>query len=221
MVGLWILAPWMVRLLANDRYYSANEAVGPLAAGIGLYSLYLVMVVILGRTGRTERSFPAAAAGVVVNVVLNLLLVPDHGVIGAAVALVLSYVVVVALMYAFTHNLFFVPYEWRRLAIVLFATAAPITVAETLVSHEGAVGLIESLALCVSYPVVLHLAGFLTPGERSRIASLANREALAARMRDLRERAGQAEPVEADGSSDTLPPEVYEQASRDSDRGGN
>ena len=76
------------------------------------------MVVILGRTGRTERSFPATAAGVVVNVGLNLWLVPDHGIIGAAVALVLSYVVVVGLMYGMTRNLFPVPYEWRRLALI-------------------------------------------------------------------------------------------------------
>ena len=32
-VGLWILAPWLVRLLADERFYEANEAIGPLAAG--------------------------------------------------------------------------------------------------------------------------------------------------------------------------------------------
>ena len=46
-----------------------------------------------------------------VNVGLNLLLVPDHGIIGAGVALVASYAVVVALMYAITRRLFYVPYS--------------------------------------------------------------------------------------------------------------
>ena len=37
-----------------------------------LYALYLVLVIILGRTGRTEFNFPATGAGTVVNIVLNL-----------------------------------------------------------------------------------------------------------------------------------------------------
>ena len=63
---------------------------GPLAAGTALYALYLVLVVILGRTGRTELSFPATATAVVVNVGLNLILVPEYGIVGAGVALVVS-----------------------------------------------------------------------------------------------------------------------------------
>ena len=55
------------------------QAIGLLATGIALYALYLGMVVILGRTGRTEFSFPATIAAVATNVALNLALVPSHG----------------------------------------------------------------------------------------------------------------------------------------------
>ena len=59
--GLWLLARWIVDLLAAPEYFEAFEAVGPLAAGISLYALYLVLVVILGRTGRTEFNLPGDA----------------------------------------------------------------------------------------------------------------------------------------------------------------
>ena len=59
----------------------------------------MVLVVILGRTGRTEFNFPATIAALVANVALNLLLVPSLGIVGAGLALVASYLVVVALMY--------------------------------------------------------------------------------------------------------------------------
>ena len=55
----------------------------------------MVLVVILGRTGRTEFNFPATIAALVVNVALNLLLVPPLGIVGAGLALVASYLVVV------------------------------------------------------------------------------------------------------------------------------
>ena len=108
-VGLWLLAPWLVRVLADERFFAANEAVGPLAAGTALYAVYLALVVILGRTGRTELSFPASLAAVVVNIALNLLLVPEHGIVGAGVALMGSYVVVLVIMWAIVRRLFYVP----------------------------------------------------------------------------------------------------------------
>ena len=100
--------------------------------------LYLAMVVILGRTGRTEFSFPATIAAVVTNVALNLVLVPSHGIVGAGLALVGSYVVVLVLMYAFTQRLFPVPYEWRRLALVLLSAAALVAAGELLLPTSGA-----------------------------------------------------------------------------------
>src|SRR2546423_14636379 len=67
---------------------------------------------------------PATAAATIVNVVLNLILVPPLGIVGAGLALVASYVVVLALMYGFTQRLFPVPYEWARLARGVLAAAA-------------------------------------------------------------------------------------------------
>ena len=81
--GLWLLARWIVDLLAAPEFFDAYEAVGLLATGIALYSLYLVLVVVLGRTGRTEFNLPATLAGTVANVVLNLLLIPPLGIVGA------------------------------------------------------------------------------------------------------------------------------------------
>src|SRR4051794_34383878 len=126
--GLWLESRWIVRLLAAPDFFPSYQAVGLLATGIGLYGLYLAMVVILGRTGRTEFSFPAAIAAVATNVVLNLLLVPSQGIVGAGLALVGSYVIVLALMYVFTQRLFPVPYEWRRLALVVVSAAALVAV---------------------------------------------------------------------------------------------
>ncbi len=62
--GLWLESRWIVRLLAAPDFFPSYQAVGLLATGIALYALYLAMVVILGRTGRTEFSFPATLAAV-------------------------------------------------------------------------------------------------------------------------------------------------------------
>jgi len=207
-VGLWLLAPWLVRLLADERYFEANEAIGPLAAGTALYALYLVLVVILGRTGRTEFSFPATFAAVVVNIALNLALVPEYGIVGAGVALVASYVVVVVLMWAIVRRLFYVPYEWRRLGVAIGLAAALIAVGETLVAQEGAGGFALTLVLCAAYPVGLWAARFLSEEERERLG------AIAARMRTGSSEAREVDEREAQAEA------AVDQAARDVDRGG-
>ena len=59
--GIWLFSRWIVRALAAPEFFDSYEAVGLIATAVTLYALYMVLVVILGRTGRTEFNFPAAA----------------------------------------------------------------------------------------------------------------------------------------------------------------
>ena len=123
--GMWLFSRWIVRALAAPKFFDSYEAIGLISTAVTLYALYMVLVVILGRTGRTEFNLPAALAALVANVVLNLLLVPPLGIVGAGLALVASYLVVLALMYVFTQRLFPVPYQWGRLARVVLTVGGP------------------------------------------------------------------------------------------------
>ena len=157
--GLWLLSRQIVDLLAAPEFFEAHEAIGLLATGVALYALYLVMVVILGRTGRTERSFPATVAGMIVNVVLNLVLIPPLGIVGAGIALAGSYLVVVVLMYLFTHRLFPVPYEWGRLALLVAVTAALVAGGELLLPKDGIEAWVTRTAAWLAMPLVLWAVG--------------------------------------------------------------
>ena len=218
-IGLWLLARWLVRLLAADEFFPAYEVIGPLAAGIALYAIYLAMVVVLGRTGRTEFGLPATAAAVVVNIVLNLILVPEQGIVGAAIALVASYVVVLILMYVFSQRLFHVPYEWRRLGLVLVVSGGLIALGEAVMPTDGLDGFLGRLALWLAFPAVLWVLGFLSQDERTMVRSLLDPAALRSRLIALRSAPGVSEGKRAgtDPHHGDVP-ETFEQAERDSDR---
>jgi O-antigen/teichoic acid export membrane protein len=207
--GMWLYSRWIVRALADPKFFDAYEAIGPIAAAVTLYALYMVMVVILGRTGRTEFNLPAAISALVVNVVLNLLLVPPLGIVGAALALVASYAVVTVLMYVFTQRLFPVPYQWGRLLRVVGAAAVLVAVGELLVPTSGLVGFLLRGVLWVLYPLALWFSGFFTDEERGWIVRLRHPGAVLAGIAALR-----AQPAAVDG----VVPEVYEAEMRDEDR---
>jgi O-antigen/teichoic acid export membrane protein len=206
--GMWLFSRWIVRALAAPEFFGSYKAIGLLSTAVTLYALYLVLVVILGRTGRTEFNFPAAIAALAANVALNLILVPPLGIVGAGLALVASYLVVLALMYGFTQRLFPVPYQWGRLARVVLAVAALVGLAELVVPTAGLVGLLLRVVLFAAYPLVLLGSGFFTPGERAWLARLRHPGAVLAGLRSL----SQEQPA-VDGRI----PETYEAEQMDQD----
>ena len=186
--GMWLFSRWIVRALAAPEYFASYEAIGLITAAVTLYALYMVMVVILGRTGRTEFNLPAALAALAANVALNLVLVPWLGIVGAGLALAVSYLVAVVLMYRFTQRLFPVPYQWGRLARIVLAAAVLIVLGELLAPTAGAAGFLIRAALLAAYPAALLASGFFTSGERAWLARLSRPRQLAADLRRLRER---------------------------------
>jgi O-antigen/teichoic acid export membrane protein len=206
--GMWLFSRWFPRVLAAPEFFDSYEAIGLVSTAVTLYALYLVLVVILGRTGRTEFNFPAAIGALVTNVVLNLVLVPPLGIAGAGLALVASYLVVLGLMYVFTQRLFPVPYEWGRLLRVVLIVVALVGIGELVAPTSGAEGLLLRAALLAAYPLVLFATGFFTPGERRRLARLRHPGAIVAGLASLR-----ARPAAVDGQI----PETYEAERMDED----
>jgi O-antigen/teichoic acid export membrane protein len=206
--GMWLFSRWIVRALAAPKFFDSYEAIGLISTAVTLYALYLVLVVILGRTGRTEFNFPAAIGALIANVVLNLLLVPSLGIVGAGVALVVSYLVVLGLMYVFTQRLFPVSYEWGRLLRVVATVAILVGIGELLVPTSGAAGLLIRVVLFAAYPLALLACGFFTPSERRWLARLRHPGAVLAGLASLR-----TQPAAVDGRV----PEIYEAERMDED----
>jgi O-antigen/teichoic acid export membrane protein len=173
--GVTLLGRWLVRLLAAPSFYGAYRALPWLALGWSLYGLYLVFVVIAGRARVTSRNFPAAAAGLAVNIATLVLLVPPLGIAGAGIALCAAYAVMLVVMYALTRNLFRVGFEWSRLGRLIGLLAGIAVAGELLLPSHGAAGLLERIAAFALIAPGLWLTRFFTPIEVQRARQLLRR----------------------------------------------
>jgi len=175
--GVALVGRWMVRLLAAPAYFGAYRALPWLALGWALYGLYLVFVVISGRARVTKRNFPAAAAGLAVNVALLLVLVPGGGlglgIAGAGVALCGAYAVMLVVIYALTRSLFKVGFEWGRLALLAAILAGVAVSGELLLPTAGLAGLALRALWLGLVPALLLLTRFFHPHERAQARALA------------------------------------------------
>jgi len=162
-LALGLLAPWLVRLLTQPEFYAGERVVAPLAFGGMAYAAYIVMAIGVGRAKRTQFNWLITGLAAVVNVVLNLLLIPPYGMMGAAVATVAAYGVMFVAMTWYAQRVFPVPYQWRRVV-----TAAGAAVA-LLLAGKALGGLAAALALTLAYPLALLLLGFFQPREVRRL----------------------------------------------------
>lgn len=167
--ALELLGRWVVRLLTAPQFFSAHEALPWLGLGWALYGLYLVLVTIAGRVKATVRTLPAAFAGLVVNVVLLVTLVPPLGIRGAAIALCVAYLAMLAVLHLMTRRLFPVPFEWSRVARLVLVGGGIAIAGNLLLPASGAGGLLLRAAALLAIAPALVAAGVVTRAELTAV----------------------------------------------------
>jgi O-antigen/teichoic acid export membrane protein len=97
--GFWPSAEPIVRLLYGDRFAPAAGATRLLVVGAALMSLIVLGIFLLTSAGK-QRLYPGIALlGLVLNVGLNLVLIPKMSYDGAAVSTVVTWAVTVVLLW--------------------------------------------------------------------------------------------------------------------------
>jgi O-antigen/teichoic acid export membrane protein len=165
-LALSLLAPWLVRLLApsNPDFWSASRVVPPLAFAAAAFGGYIVMAIGVGRSRQTQLNWVVTGAAALLNVALNLILIPPYGMMGAAIATVAAYTLMFAGMTVNAQRVYRVPYQWRRIALV-----AGVAVGLTVLGKALDASLPVAIALSLAYPLVLLPLGFYLPAERARL----------------------------------------------------
>jgi O-antigen/teichoic acid export membrane protein len=205
-LALSLEARWVVRLLAAPAFFDSYKAIPLVSTGVTLYALFLVLSVAVGRVGRTEFNFPVTAAAAAVNVLLNVLLVPPLKLVGAGLALVGAYLVMLALMYAVTQRVFPLPLEWARILRIVGLAGAVFAFGELVLPTSGAVGFLGRAALVPVFGALLYASGFFQPAEVRRLRALVER----VRRRSAERSAETPQDLEALRSRADLMDEVHE-----------
>jgi O-antigen/teichoic acid export membrane protein len=126
-----------------------------------------VLAIGVGRARQTQLNWVVTGVAALVNVALNVTLIPRYGMMGAAVATLAAFVTLFVGMWLRSRRVYPVPYQWRRVI-----TLAAVAVALTVVGWELG-SLPVAIALVVAYPLALLPLGFYQPAELARLRRLA------------------------------------------------
>jgi O-antigen/teichoic acid export membrane protein len=166
--GLCAIAPDLIRLATTPEFHSAAAVTPWIALGVVFQGLYLVGSIGLVITKKTTRYPLATGTAALVSLAANALLIPRHGMQGAAWANAIAYGTLAATTIAFSWRVYPIPYEWGRLARIVTAALAAYGVAIAVIPEQprAVLGvLMRGTAAIAVYGAVLALTRFFHAGD--------------------------------------------------------
>lgn len=172
-LGISILIQDVLTILAPPEYFSAWKVVPVIIIAYILNGAYIHIQTALQIVKRTKHIAYIAPSAAITNLVLNYYLIPDYGIMGAAVATVASFFVMTLINLIVADQIYRVPYEYFRLGKLLVAAVGLFYISLLFRIDNLVLSMLANSGIALSYPLVLFLLAFYRPNERAKIRELA------------------------------------------------
>lgn len=107
----WIIAPVFVQIVYGNAYAESGQVIRILLPGIALMVLFKILNANLSGRGKPLFALRIYIVTLIVNIVLNLILIPTYGIYGAAMASTISYTLGAIVFTLAYHKLTSIPYR--------------------------------------------------------------------------------------------------------------
>lgn len=176
LMGLTLFSKELVHVVARNKdYWPAFQLVPLLGFAVLFDLLKNVTAIGINIRKKTRTTAWVIATGAVINILLNLWLVPIYSGQGAAVATLFSQLFVFSGVYYFAQKYYPVPYELAKLMKIV-SVSILITLTVLFLNQNPLIVrlIIKGFALLV-FPITLYFWGFFEPIELQRLRELRKR----------------------------------------------
>jgi O-antigen/teichoic acid export membrane protein len=166
--GIAILARDVLAIMAyRPAYHVAYRVVPWVVMGCVMRGFYFVFVTVLYYAKRVKLLPVITAVSALINVALNLILVPRYGYIVAAITTFVAYALQAVVMYFSAQGAYQMPYEYRRIVTMMAVGIGLYAVTSVLPGLSAWTGLVIRTGIFLTFPLWISLLGFWTKDERS------------------------------------------------------
>jgi len=163
-----LLSREVIQIMANRSFWSSYQVVPWVVLGYMARFLYFFPVNGLLYTKRTKWTMIATLIAAAVNISLNLWLVPQYGIMAAAVNTFVGFLVLLVIIFVVGQRIYPVKYETRRLVQIGVISLALFAIGWWLLPGGLWIRMAAKSLLVLSFPVILWFTGFFTTAERRR-----------------------------------------------------
>ncbi len=169
---LGVFSRELVQIIAAPAFHEAYRVIPLLALSQCLFGLYYMTNVGINLMGKTYLLPFIVGAAACANLALNFALIPSYGMMGAAVATTLSYLILLLLSLAISVRYYHVPYEYSRILKVASVAVIVYLTSLLLPAHSLMNAVVFKTALLLVYPAMLFSVGFFLKEELAYAAQL-------------------------------------------------
>jgi O-antigen/teichoic acid export membrane protein len=162
---LSVLSQEILIVITTPPFYGAYKVIPLIGLSYILYGCYFVFHAGIWLEKKTKYLALIVGVGAAVNLGLNYLLIPSYGMMGAAVATVISYLLLPIGSYFVSKRYYPIKYEWGRVAKI-FLAAGLVYTGSLFIRNDSAIiaGLLKLLSL-LGFPLLLFAFRFFKPEE--------------------------------------------------------
>lgn len=180
-MGVFLAVTFFINDIVTLPIYHGKSLIHPQYwSGLNIVPVVLLAYIFLGISNnlvagiyirKQTRKLPLVTfVGAAVNIGANYLLIPSMGIMGAAIATLVSYAIMAAVLYFIVRKIYPVEYEWERIAKISIASAIVFLLYYfvKLDSFE----LLWKFGLLVLFAALMYVMKFFDPSEISRLTKV-------------------------------------------------
>ena len=171
-LGISALAQDVLRLMAAKPFWSAYTVAPLICLSYVVYGSRGLLSVGIGLKRKTKYFPPMYLGAAGVNIVLNFLFIPKYGMMGAAVATLLSYLSMIPIRYYVGRKFFRVDYEWMRIVKMIIVAILLYAISILVFFQTIWLSILVRGLIAVSFPFVLFVIGFYQDAEKRKIKEI-------------------------------------------------
>jgi len=155
-----LLSKELIHIMSNKEYWDAYTVIPIIVFTYALWSVRKSINIAILLKRKTKSQAIIFFIGAVLNIGLNFLLVPKYGMMGAAVATIITYIVMVGILFAYNRKLMDVNYEWARIIKILIVTGTIFSLCFFIVIENLVISILFKVCIILLYPFLLYLVKF-------------------------------------------------------------
>lgn len=168
-LGVSMFIKDIIQLVATAEYLAAYKVVPIIALVYLIYGIFVILTVGINLKNKMLNLPLATGIGAVSNLLLNFMLIPTYGAMGAAFATLISYFLMMLIMLWRSQKYYPVHYEFRRICVLMLVSCLIYVFSLVAPSRGLALAITVKSFLLFSFPLVLYFFRFYYPEEKKRI----------------------------------------------------
>lgn len=169
-LGISIIGKELIKTLAlNSEYWLAYSVVPYIILGYIFNGARSVVNISLYLTHKTSLIAYTTIGAAILNILLNFLLIPKYHIIGAALATIISFMVLYFISYSIAQKQYNIPYENKKIFLMLIIGFILFIISSFTTNMNILSRFPIKFLIFGSFPVLLYLCGFFDPVELRRL----------------------------------------------------